>query len=59
MTQIVFAARVFAHAKELECIKKLMTDGGMPSKEEKKTLKSNVRMELEDGARGCRQDCVW
>jgi hypothetical protein len=53
MTQIVFAARVYAHAKELECIKKLMTDGGMPSKEEKKTLKSNVRMELEDGARGC------
>ena len=53
MTQIVFAARVFAHAKEFECIKTLMTDGGMPSKEEKKTLKSNVRMELEDGARGC------
>ena len=48
MAQIVFAARVYAHAKEVERIKKLMADGGTPSKEEKNLLKSIVRMEPED-----------
>ena len=48
MAQIVFAARVYAHAKEVERIKKVMADSSMPSKEEKKTLKSTVRLEPED-----------